>query len=313
MRVFVVGATGAIGSRLVPLLSVQGHDVTGTSRSPRNAERLRAMGAEVAIVDALDPAGIREAVVRAKPDAIVHEATALSDGTDFKHFDRSFSETNRLRVEGTDTLLAAAEEAGVERFLAQSFAGWPYARQGGPVKTETDPLDPAPAESMSETLAAIRHLEERVLQAGGIALRYGGFYGAPDDILVGLVRKRKFPIVGDGDGVSSFVHLEDAAAATVLALERGASGGYNIVDDDPAPVSEWLPYLAETIGAKPPRHVPRWIAQILAGEAAAVLMTEARGASNEKAKRELGWTLRFPSWRQGFRAAYAGHDTRAAA
>ena len=310
MRVLVIGATGAIGSRLVPLLSVQGHRVIGTTRSPQNAERLRALGAEPVVLDVLDPAAVREAVLAARPDAIVHEATALSGATDFKHFDRSFAETNRLRVEGTDALLAAADEAGSERFVAQSYAGWPYAREGGAVKSETDPLDPAPADAMSETLAAIRYLEERVQRAGGIVLRYGGFYGARDDPLVQLVAKRRLPLVGDG--VWSFVHLDDAAAATVLAVERGEPGVYNVVDDEPAPVREWLPALAEIIGAKPPRHVPRWLAQIVAGEVGVLIMTDVRGASNAKAKRELGWTLRYPSWRDGFRAAYAREEARAA-
>jgi nucleoside-diphosphate-sugar epimerase len=294
------------------MLAQQGHHVIGTSRSPQKAARLRSMGAEPATLDALDTKAVREAVLAMRPEAIVHQATALAGMTDFKHFDRSFAETNRLRTEGTDALLAAADEAEVGRFVAQSFAGWPYAREGGPVKTEEDPLDPQPVPDMSETLAAIRHLEERVVSAGGIALRYGGLYGAPDDPLVELVRKRRFPVVGDGGGVSSFVHLDDAASANLLALEHGEPGVYNVVDDDPAPVSEWLPELAAAIGAKPPRHVPRWLAQILAGEAGVVLMTEARGASNTKAKRELGWTLRYPSWRQGFRATYGRDEARAA-
>jgi nucleoside-diphosphate-sugar epimerase len=305
MRVLVVGATGAVGSRLVPMLAQQGHHVVGTSRTSQKAARLRSMGAEPATLDALDPQAVRETVLAVRPDAIVHQATALAGITDFKHFDQSFAATNRLRTEGTDALLAAAGEAQVRRFVAQSFAGWPYAREGGPVKTEEDPLDPQPLPDMSQTLGAIRHLEEHVVNAGGIALRYGGLYGAPDDPLVELVRKRRFPVVGDGGGVSSFVHLDDAASANLLALEHGEPGVYNVVDDDPAPVSEWLPAMAEALGAKPPRHVPRWLAQIVAGEAGVVLMTESRGASNAKAKRELGWTLRHPSWREGFRTAYS--------
>jgi 2-alkyl-3-oxoalkanoate reductase len=312
MRVLVVGATGAVGSRLVPMLVRQGHHVVGTSRIPQKAARLRSMGAEPATVDALDPQAVKDTVLAARPDAIVHQATALAGMTDLKHFDRSFAATNRLRTEGTDALLTAAGEAEVGRFVAQSYAGWPYAREGGPVKSEEDPLDPDPVPAMSETLAAIRHLEERVVNAGGLALRYGALYGSPEDSLVELVRKRRFPIVGDGGGISSFVHLDDAASANVLAIERGEPGVYNVVDDDPAPVSEWLPDLAEAIGAKPPRHVPRWLAQVLAGEPGVVLMTETRGASNAKAKRELGWTLRFPSWREGFRAAYAAEEARAA-
>jgi nucleoside-diphosphate-sugar epimerase len=233
--------------------------------------------------------------------------------TDYKHFDRSFAQTNRLRTEGTDALLAAARENGVTRFVAQSYAGWPYAREGGAVKTEDDRLDPTPVQAMRETLAAIRHLEQAVVDAGGIALRYGGLYGSPDDPQLELVRKRRFPIVGAGGGVWSFVHLDDAAAATVRAVERGAPGIYNVVDDDPAPVREWLPALAEAIGAKPPRRVPHWLARLVAGESGVALMTEIRGASNEKAKRELGWTLRYPSWREGFPAAYGGVGAAGAA
>jgi 2-alkyl-3-oxoalkanoate reductase len=304
MRVFVAGASGAIGARLVPQLVQRDHKVIGTSRSPRKAEQLRAFGAQPVALDLLDPDAVREAVTAAGPDAIVHQATALAGASDFKHFDRSFAQTNRLRTEGTDALLAGAREAGVSRFIAQSYAGWPYARVGGPVKVEEDPLDPEPAAEMRETLAAIEHLEAAVGAEGGIALRYGGFYGSPDDPQLELVRKRQFPLVGDGGAVWSFVHLDDAASATVLALERGEAGIYNIVDDDPAPVREWLPELAAALGAKPPRKVPRWLARLLAGESGVVLMTETRGASNAKAKSELGWTLRYPSWRQGFPAAY---------
>jgi nucleoside-diphosphate-sugar epimerase len=219
--------------------------------------------------------------------------------------DRSFAPTNRLRIEGTDALLAAAREAGVRRIVAQSFASFRYAREGGPVKTEDDPLDPTPLASTSETNAAMRHLDQAVTEAGGIALRYGGFYGASNDGLIAPVRKRQFPIVGKGGGVSSFIHLDDAAAATVLALDHDGTGIYNIVDDDPAPVREWLPVLASALGAKPPRHVPRWLALLIAGEGAVMMGTESRGASNAKAKRDLGMSLRYPSWRQGFKAAYA--------
>jgi nucleoside-diphosphate-sugar epimerase len=304
MRVFIAGASGAIGARLVPQLVERGNEVVGTCRSTGKADRVRDLGAEPVVLDLLDPGAVRSAVAAARPDAIVHEATALAGLSDFKHFDRSFAATNRLRTAGTDALLDAAGRSGVSRVVAQSYAGWPYERTGGPVKTEDDPLDPAPVAAMSETLAAIRHVEERVVAAGGAALRYGGFYGSPDDAQLELVRKRRFPIVGDGDGVWSFVHLDDAAAATALVVERGASGIYNVVDDEPAPVREWLPALAAAIGAKPPRRVPRWLARLAAGEAGVVLMTEARGASNRKAKDELGWTLRHPSWRQGFADAY---------
>jgi nucleoside-diphosphate-sugar epimerase len=256
------------------------------------------------VLDLLDARAVRDAVVAVRPDAIVHQATSLAGGLDTKHFDRSFGPTNRLRTEGTDALIAVARAAGVERVVAQSYAGWPSGRRGL-VTTEEEPLDPDPLPAMRETLDAIRHLEEAVVEAGGLALRYGGFYGSPDDVQLEPVRKRQFPIVGDGEGVWSFVHLDDAAAATVLALERGAPGVYNVVDDDPAPVREWLPALADAIGAKPPRHVPAWLARRLAGDAGVALLTEVRGASNAKAKRELGWTLRYPSWRDGFVASYA--------
>jgi nucleoside-diphosphate-sugar epimerase len=304
MRVFVAGASGAIGTRLVPQLVDRGHDVIGSARSPEKAERLRGLGAEPVVLDLLDPGAVRSAVAAARPDAIVHQATALAGRSDFKHFDRSFAATNRLRTAGTDALLDAARASGVPRFVAQSYAGWPYAREGGPVKTEDDPLDPRPVAAMSETLEAIRHVEQNVVGAGGAALRYGGFYGSAEDAQLEPVRKRRFPIVGDGGGIWSFVQLDDAAAATVLALEQGATGIYNIVDDEPAPVREWLPALAAAIGAKPPRRVPRWLARLVAGEVGVVLMTETRGASNRKAKAELGWALRHPSWRRGFADAY---------
>jgi nucleoside-diphosphate-sugar epimerase len=312
MRVFVAGSTGAVGIRLVPQLLERGHNVVGTSRSQEKVERLKAQGAEGVVLDLLDPSDVMHAVGQARPDAIVHEATALSDLSDVKHFDRSFAATNQLRTVGTQALLAAAREHGVSHFVAQSFAGWPYAREGGPIKTEDDPLDPNPVPDMRESLEAIRELEQSVLAAGGIVLRYGGLYGSPDDAQLELIRRRRFPIVGDGGGITSFVHLDDVASATVLAVERDGTGVYNIVDDDPAPAREWVPALAETIGAKPPRHVPRWLAQVFAGDAGLVLMTEARGASNAKAKRELGWTLRHPSWREGFRASYLAHEARAA-
>jgi nucleoside-diphosphate-sugar epimerase len=305
MRVFVAGASGAIGTRLVPQLIEHGHEVIGTYRSPGNAQRLRGLGAEPIGLDLLDASSVRQAVLDAEPDAIVHEATALADLSDFKHFDRSFAQTNLLRTKGTDALLAAAHEAGTRRFVAQSFASYRHAREGGPVKTEDDPLDPTPVPSTRESNQAMRYLEQSVTDAGGLVLRYGAFYGAANDGLIEPVRKRQFPIVGDGGGISSFIHLDDAAAATVLALDRGEPGIYNVVDDEPAPLREWLPVLANVLGAKPPRHFPRWLARLLAGEAVVMMATEARGASNAKAKRELGWTLRYPSWREGFAAAYA--------
>jgi nucleoside-diphosphate-sugar epimerase len=306
MKVFVTGASGAVGTRLVSQLIDAGHEVIGTFRSPGSAERLRALGAEPVGLDLLDREAVRKAILEAKPDAIVHEATALARVTFSRNLDRSFVGTNRLRTEGTDALLAAARDAGVARFVAQSGASYGrYAREGGPVKTEDDPLDPTPVKGMRETLAALRYLDEKVVGADGIALRYGGFYGAPNDELLEPVRKRRFPIVGDGGGVFSWIHLDDAAAATVLALEHNGPAIYNIVDDEPAPVREWLPVLADTLGAKPPRHVPVWLARLIGGEAAVMMGTAARGASNAKAKRELGWTLRYPTWREGFVAAYA--------
>jgi nucleoside-diphosphate-sugar epimerase len=305
MRVLVVGASGAIGTRLVPQLIARGHTVIGTHRSPDHSDRIRAQGAEPVQLDLLDEHAVREAVRKAEPAAIIHQATALTGLRDFKHFDRSFAQTNRLRTHGTDALLAAAREAGVRHFIAQSFASTLYERTGGPVKTEDDSLDAHPVPAMRETVAAMRYLDETVRSAGGIVLRYGGFYG-DEDGLIEAVRRRVFPIVGSGEGMSSFIHLEDAAAATVLALDVDGPAVFNVVDDEPAPVREWLPVLANVLGAKPPRRIPRWLARLFAGEAAVVLATESRGASNAKAKRELGWALRYPSWREGFAATYSG-------
>jgi len=306
MKVLVVGASGAIGSRLVPQLVDQGHDVIGTCRSAAKTERLRGLGAEPVVLDALDAQAVRETVARAEPDAIVHQATALADMRFGRNFDRTFAQTNRLRTQGTDNLLAAARDAGVHRFVAQSFASMRNAREGGMVKTEDDPLDPNPPKTMREGQAAMRHLEQAVIDAGGIALRYGGFYGDPNDGMVEPVRKRQFPVIGDGAGVLSWIHLDDAAAATVRALDHDGPAIYNIVDDEPAAMREWLPALAAAVGAKPPRHMPVWLARLLAGEAAVLMGTEARGASNAKARRELGWTpAHHPSWRQGFAEVYA--------
>ena len=304
MRVLVVGASGAIGVRLVPQLIERGHEVVGTFRSPGNAPRLSALGAEPMALDVLDAPAVRRAVLDTKPDAIVHQATALTDVRFGRSLDRSFGPTNRLRTEGTDNLLAAADKAGVRRFVAQSFASYRYAREGGPVKTEDDRLDPDPPAMARETNIAMSHLDQVVTAAGGIALRYGGFYGADTDGLVKPVRKRQFPIIGEGAGISSFIHLDDAACATALAVEHDGAGIYNIVDDEPAPMSEWLPALAKALSAKPPRHVPVWLAGLIAGKGMVMMAVGSRGASNEKAKRELGWTLRYPSWRQGFEAAY---------
>jgi 2-alkyl-3-oxoalkanoate reductase len=310
MKVFVAGATGALGRTLVPQLVARGHDVVGLTRTPSKQDMIRGLGARPAVADALDPDAVARAVAEAEPEVIVHQLTALSGSLDLRHFERDFAETNRLRTEGTDHLLAAGRAVGALRFVAQSYAGWPFARTGGPVKAETDPLDPTPPAPLRTTHDAIRHLEDAVTGARwteGIVLRYGGFYGPgtsfsvrPEGEHVALIRKRRFPVVGNGAGVWSFIHIEDAAEATAVAVTRGQPGIYNIVDDDPAPVAEWLPAAASAVGAPPPRHVPRWLGRLVAGEAGAVMMTEVRGASNAKAKRELGWQPRHASWREGF-------------
>jgi nucleoside-diphosphate-sugar epimerase len=305
MRVFVTGASGAIGRRLVPQLIDEGHDVIGTHSSRTSGELLRSLGAEPVRLDLLDGRAVRNAVLETEPEAIVHEATALADAKWGRSFDKTFAKTNQLRTTATDALLAAAREAGVRRFLAQSFASYRYVREGGPVKTEDDPLHPTPPANARESFAAMIHLEQAVTGFGGIALRYGLFYGAANDGLIEPVRKRQYPIIGDGGGITSWIHLDDAAAATVLALTHDGPAIYNIVDDDPAPVREWLPVLAQALGAKPPRRFPRWLARLLAGEAAVVMGTDARGASNAKAKRELEWTPRHPTWRDGFPAVYS--------
>jgi nucleoside-diphosphate-sugar epimerase len=311
MRVFVAGATGAIGTQLVPRLVAAGHEVHGMTRSESKQAMLSELGAVPVVADALDPDQVAEAVGRARPDVIVHQLTAIPASLDLRHVNRDFAPTNRLRTEGTDYLLSAGRAVGVRRFVAQSNGAFPYARTGGPVKSEEDPLDTTPPRGMGESWAAIRHLEEAVLGADwteGIVLRYGGFYGPGTALEEGaeqveLVRRRKFPLVGDGGGVWSFIHIADAAEATVAAVERGSRGVYNVVDDDPAPVAEWLPALAHEVGAKKPMHVPRFIGRLFAGEYGVVMMTELRGASNAKAKRELAWRPAHPSWRQGFLAA----------
>ena len=311
MRVFVAGATGAIGRQLVPRLVAAGHEVHGMTRHQSKRAMLDELGAVPVVADALDPDQVAEAVGGARPEVIVHQLTAIG-ALDLRHFDRDFALTNRLRTEGTDHLLSAGQAVGVRRFVAQGIAGYgAYVRTGGPVKSEEDPLDPTPAREMRETLAAIRHLEEAVLAARwteGIVLRYGAFYGpgtsmAPDGEQSELVRRRRFPLVGDGGGVWSFIHVADAAEATVAAVEHGGRGVYNVVDDDPAPVAEWLPALAQTLGARQPMRVPRFIGRLFAGETGVMMMTELRGASNAKAKRELAWRPAHPSWRQGFTAA----------
>lgn len=311
MKVFLAGASGALGRQLVPRLVADGHEVVGMTRTESKQKLVRGLGARPVVADALDAAQVSRSIAEAEPEVVLHELTAIPRDIQPKRLDRDFAPTNRLRSEGTDNLLAAARQAGARRFIAQSFTSWPFAQTGGPVKTEEDPLDPDPPASFRRTLEAIRHLEDAVTAAEGVeglVLRYGGFYGPhtavgvePEGALVEMIRKRGFPVVGSGAGVTSWLQIGDAAAATVAAAERGAPGIYNVVDDDPAPVSEWLPALAEAVGAKPPRRVPRWLGRLVAGRAAVMMITEQRGASNAKAKRELGWQPRYPSWREGFR------------
>ncbi|CAG6391212.1 NAD-dependent epimerase/dehydratase [Actinacidiphila cocklensis] len=310
MRVFVAGGTGVLGRRLVPQLVARGHQVTATTTSAAKLGVAERLGADGVVMDGLDAASVAEAVARARPDAIVHQMTAISmehaGKPDLKHPDRWFALTNRLRTEGTDHLLAAAQATGVPHVVAQGYASWNGIREGGWVKTEQDPLDLLPGTAAQAGMEAMRHVEDVVLAAGGAVLRYGAFYGpgAIDD-QVTLLRKRQYPLVGKGGGYSSWIHLDDAASATVLAVEQKAAGVFNIVDDDPAPAREWLPHLARCAGAKRPMRVPVWLARLLAGEQAVVMMTQGRGFSNAKARRVLGWELRYPSWRQGFREELA--------
>ena len=303
MRVLVAGGAGAVGRWLVPQLVARGHQVTATTTTAEKFELLRGLGSSPVVMNGLDPVSVTRTVTDARPDVIVHEMTAISlvhgGKPDMKHIDRWFATTNRLRTEGTAHLLAAAAGAHV---VAQSYASWNGLRRGGWVKTEQDPLDPLDGTAAAANMAAVAELERQVVGAGGAALRYGGLYGpGVTDDQVQMLRKRQFPLVGRAQGYASLVHLTDAASATVLAVEQRAAGVYNIVDDEPAPAQEWLPYLAECAGAKRPVRVPGWLAKLLAGDAAVVMMTQGRGFCNEKAKRELGWTLRYPSWRQGFR------------
>jgi len=309
MKVFVAGGSGAMGRRLVPQLVGAGYEVVAMTRHESNASWLQQIGASAAIADALDRQSVRDAVKQAQPEVVIHQLTALTGAKSFKNFDKEFAVTNRLRTQGTDYLLEAARAAGVRRFVAQSYGNWNYERTGTGMKTEHDPFDPHPPANQVESLKAIRYLEHAVLNADGIegvALRYGNFYGPGtgldlDGDIVAQVRKRRLPIVGDGAGVWSFIHMDDAATAAIAALERGASGVYNVTDDQPARVAEWLPALAEAVGAKPPRRVPVWLGRIAAGEVGVSMMTQIRGTSNAKVKRELGWTPRYPSYREGFR------------
>jgi nucleoside-diphosphate-sugar epimerase len=308
MRIFVAGASGAVGGQLVPLLVAGGHQVIATTRTPEKRERLRAQGSEPVVVDGLDGDAVRQAVVAAHPDAIVHEMTAIASLLDLKRLDDELALTNRLRTEGTRHLLAAARAAGTPKLVAQSYTGWPNERRGGRVKTEDDPLDPDPPPAMRRSLAAIRALEELVTTAPGIAgtvLRYGSLYGPGTSIaargeIVEMLRRRRFPLLGGGAGVWSFLHVEDAARATRLALERHAPGLYNVVDDEPAEVRDWLPYLARAVGARPPIRLPAWIGRLAVGEAGLSMMTRIRGSSNEKVKRDLGWQPQYVTWREGF-------------
>jgi 2-alkyl-3-oxoalkanoate reductase len=309
MKVFLAGATGAIGRRLVPLLVDAGHEVVGTTRTAAKVEGLRLSGAEPMVLDGKDGEVVRRAVLAAEPEVVIHQMTALSGALDFRHFAETFAETNRLRTEATDRLIEGAIEAGARRFIAQSFTGWPNEQSGSLVKTEEDPLLTNPTGPVAGTVGAIIHLESVTTGTPGIeglALRYGGFYGPGNAIgkggaILEAVAKGQMPIVGGGTGIWSLIHIDDAAVATALAVDRGAPGLYNIVDDEPAAVSEWLPYLAEVIGAKPPRRVPAWLARFIVGGPGVTMMTKIRGSSNAKAKRELGWKPQYPSWRMGFR------------
>jgi 2-alkyl-3-oxoalkanoate reductase len=309
MRVFVTGATGALGRHLVPALVAAGHEVTATTRTPSKAGRLREVGAEPVVADGLDRDAVIAAVRSAAPEVIVHEMTALAGMRSFRNPDKLFAATNELRTRGTDNLLAAAAEAGTRRVIAQSYAGAGPDERPGPVKTEEDPPQWRPIRSAMQGPAAIAHVETTVpAQAPeGLVLRYGGFYGpGTGDFLVEAVRKRQVPVIGGGTGIWSFIEITDAAAATVAAVGRGAAGIYNVVDDDPAPVAEWLPYLAQVLGAKLPLRMPAWLGRLVAGEFVAVQMTSSRGYSNAKAKKELGWEPRYASWREGFRAWVSG-------
>jgi 2-alkyl-3-oxoalkanoate reductase len=317
MRVFVAGATGAVGRQLVPQLVARGHQVVGTTRSPAKQDLLRRLGAQPLVADGLDGAAVGEAVAHAEPEVIIHQMTALARARNLRNFDKAFTQTNRLRSAGTDHLLAAATAVGtVRRFIAQSYTGWTNVREGGPVKTEDDPLDPTPLRTQRLSMDAIAHLERAVLAATpveGVVLRYGLLYGpGSSEAFDGLVRRRMLPLIGGGQGIASFLHVEDAASAAVAAIDHGPTGIYNIVDDEPAPTAEWLPYLAASLDARPPLRIPAWLGRLAAGEAVVSMMTDIRGSSNAKAKRELGWVPTWPSWREGFRHGLDSTAARAA-
>ncbi|TDW75686.1 NAD-dependent epimerase/dehydratase family protein [Kribbella pratensis] len=309
MKVLVAGATGGLGRSLVPQLIAAGHEVTGMTRSESGASSVRSFGADVVLADGLDAAAVRTAVEKVRPEVVVHQMTALKGGIDFKHFDDSFAMTNRLRTEGTDNLLAASQAAGVRRFVVQSYAGWNLQHGGSATKTEADPLDPNPVPAQQQTMAAIKHLESAVLNADGIegvALRYGSFYGPTGDIgkggsMVEMIQKRRLPLIGDGTGIWSFIHYDDAASATVKAVESDVTGVFQIADDDPAQAAVWLPEFARILGAKPPRHVPAWIGRLAVGDVGVAAFTEIRGADNTLAKQTFGWQPGYASWREGFR------------
>ena len=310
MRILVVGATGAIGVHLTRQLAGRGHDVTGTSRSEAKAGQIRALGATPLALDVLDPAATEAALVAARPDAVIYQATALAGMRFGRSLDKTFAPTNQLRTAGTDNLIAAAREAGVTRLIAQSFAPYRYAHSVDPADrtqlaaTEDEPLLASPPATARQTFAAMSHLDQAILAAGGIALRYGGFYGEPDQMTT-AVRKRQYPLIGDGAGMMSFIHLHDAASAAVAALDADGPAVYNVTDDEPAPMREWLPALAAALGARRPMRVPEWIGRAIMGSALD-MTTRARGASNAKAKKELAWSLRYPSWREGFPASFGG-------
>jgi nucleoside-diphosphate-sugar epimerase len=311
MRIFVAGATGVIGQQLLPQLVARGHHVVGTTRSPAKLDRLRALGAEPVILDGLDGAAVGQAVARAEPEVVIHQMTTLAGANlgNLRRWDREFAATNQLRSAGTDHLLAAAQAAGAQRFIAQSYAGWPGDRHGAPVQSEQDPLDPNPPAGQRESLAAIRHVEQVVPAAAGLhglVLRYGSLYGyGASDEFFDLARQRKVPILGNGAGIWSFVHVSDAASATAAAVDQGGPGLYNVVDDEPATVAEWLPFLAQALGAKPPYRIPAWLGRLVAGDVGISMMTEVRGCANTKARRELGWQPQWASWRQGFTSGLA--------